>query len=109
MVIVDLSSLESDFCKRATINTGALKVRSMDINEEYAMFIYYYDDEIRLSISRYDDQQISYELLDCLSNVGVVYPDVHFCYLKESWINEEKQSLCAIVNYKDVATWKKEG
>lgn len=109
MIIIDLSAQESDFCKRATEKTGALEVRSLDIDEEFALFIYYYEDQIQLSISRYDDQNMSYQVINRLSRVGVVYPDVHFNQLRDLWINEEKQSLSIVVNYKDVATWKKEG
>lgn len=106
MIIKDLSTLESDFCRQATVNTGSVRVRSMDIDMEYSLFVYYFKDYIHLSLSRYDDKDISDEVWEQLRDVGMIYPDVGLTDVEDMWINEEKQQLHAKLSYKDVKTWE---
>lgn len=107
MIIIDLSSLESDFCKQATKNTGARQVRSMDIDTEYSMFVYYFTDYIHISLGRYDDKDMDKQVWEALADVGTLYPDVDLSRLDDIWINEEKQQLHVKLTYEDVETWIK--
>lgn len=106
MIIKDLSSLEKDFCRQATENTTALRVRSMDIDMTYSLFIYYFEEYIHLSLSRYDDKDIKMDLWHELQNVGMIYPDVALNNVDDAWINEEQQQFHAKLNYKNVRTWQ---
>lgn len=104
MIIKDLSTLESDFCRQATINTGSVRVRSMDIDMEYSLFVYYFKDYIHLSLSRYDDKDISEEVWEQLQDVGMIFPDVNLSHLSDFWKNDEKQQLHVKLNYEDAKT-----
>lgn len=106
MIIRDLSSLESDFCKQATKNTGAHKVRSMDIDMEYSMFVYYFEDYIHISMARYDDKDMDNQVWKQLAEVGMIYPDVDLSWLDDVWINEEKQQLHIKLNYEGAEMWQ---
>lgn len=87
MIIKDLSSIESDFCRQASTNTGSVRVRSMDIDMEYSLFVYYFKNYIHLSLSRYDDKDINMNIWEHLQVVGMIYPDVHLRYLSDFWKN----------------------
>lgn len=106
MIIKDLSSLEKDFCRQATENTTAYRVRSMDIDMTYSLFIYYFEDYIHLSLSRYDDKDISIDLWRQLQNIGMIYPDVALDDVEDEWINEEQQQFHAKLNYRNIKTWQ---
>ena len=108
MIIKDLSTLESDFCRQATVNTGSVRVRSMDIDMEYSLFVYYFKEYIHLSLSRYDDKDINEDVWEQLKNMGMIYPDVFLSDVEDMWINKEKQQLHAKLLYKGVETWKNE-
>jgi len=104
MIIKDLSTLESDFCRQATVNTGSVRVRSMDIDMEYSLFVYYFKEYIHLSLSRYDDKDINEDVWEQLQDMGMIYPDVGLTDVEDMWINKEKQQLHAKLNYEDSKT-----
>lgn len=93
MIIIDLSAHESDFCRRSTIRTGADIVRSLDIDNQYALFIYYFKDHIHLSFSKYDQE--SFDLVDWkkIERIPFIYPDLVLDNRKEMRLTKKEDKI----------------
>lgn len=97
MLIIDNSIKEMDFCTKTSEFIGSDKLRVFEIDFEYTMFAYYYEDGIHLAIARNDDSPIDQIVWNRLKNVGVIYPDIYFNYQDTMWINDEGNTLHASV------------
>lgn len=106
MIITDLSYFEWDFCEESTKNTGATKVRSLDIDKEYSLFIYHFTDYVHLAITRYDERPINKAIWERLSDIEMIYPNLPLFMPDDIWINQEKQQLH--VKLGGVISWPKE-
>ena len=100
MLIIDNSLKESDFCKKTSDFIGSNKLRIFEIDFEFTLFAYYYDDSIHLAVARNDDKQIDSGIWECLKNVGIIYPDIHLDKNAATWINDEQDTLHASIQQK---------
>lgn len=93
MLIIDNSMKEMDFCTKTSEFIGSVKLRVFEIDFEYTMFAYYYEDGIHLAIARNDDGPIDQTMWDSLKDVGVIYPDIYLNDQDEMWINIEGNTM----------------
>lgn len=97
MLIIDNSAKEMDFCTKTSDFIGSVKLRVFEIDFEYTMFAYYYEDGIHLAIARNDDGPIDQTVWNSLKDVGVIYPDIYLNNQDAMWINDEGNTLHASV------------
>lgn len=97
MLIIDNSLKETDFCTKTSEFIGSDKLRVFEIDFEYTMFAYYYDDGIHLALARNDDGPIDTLVWDQLKEVGILYPDINLNNHDKMWINDEGNTLHASV------------
>lgn len=95
MIIIDNSMKEMDFCTKTSDFIGSEKLRVFEIDFEYTMFAYYYEDGIHLAIARNDDGPINIEIWNNLKEVVVIYPDINLSNQDKMWINDEGNTLHA--------------
>lgn len=95
MLIIDNSIKEMDFCTKTSEFIGSDKLRVFEIDFEYTMFAYYYEDGIHLAIARNDDSPIDQTVWNSLKDVGVIYPDIYLNNKENMWINDEGNTLHA--------------
>ena len=105
MIIMDLSAHESDFCQRSTIRTGALLVRSLDVDSEYAIFAYLYDEYYVLNISRYDKEPVPINFWNRLQRIGCLYPDIDLTAQAQVELNNDGTKLTARLRHANYIDW----
>lgn len=98
MIIIDLTTYEANFCTKASESKRALEVRSYDIDAEYAMFIYFYDHHFDLSITRYDDSEMTMDIWQKLQHIRFVYPDVDLTECSEVYLCDDNKRISAKIN-----------
>lgn len=95
MLIIDNSIKEKDFCTKTSEFIGSNQLRVFEINFEYTMFAYYYEDGIHLAVARNDDGPINQTVWNSLKDVGVIYPDIYLNNQDTMWINDEGNTMHA--------------
>lgn len=101
MLIIDISIKEMDFCTKTSEFIGSEQLRVFEIDFEYTMFAYYYEDGIHLAVARNDDGPIDQTMWSNLKDVGVIYPDIYLNDQDVMWINDEGNTMHASLKHEN--------
>lgn len=93
MFIIEMTTYESDFCKKSTKTTGAYRVRTFDVNHTHSLFAYYYEDHVHLTFKRYNQGETTMEEWERIEQVGLLFPDIDLMTEKEVWMQEDNNQI----------------
>ena len=98
MIIIDNSAKEMDFCQKTSEFMDAQQLRIFEIDFEYTMFAYYYEDGIHIAICKIDDSPLNYDVWFELKKTKTIYPDIPLTEQDNVWMNEDCSILHAAIN-----------
>lgn len=95
MFIIEMSMYESDFVRKSTEETGALDVRTFDLDHLMSLFVYYFEDHLHLKLKRYKADETTFDDWKRLKAAGTLYPDIDLNDTLEVFLDLEDNQLHA--------------
>lgn len=110
MVIIEMTTYESDFVEKSTARSGAHKIRTFDINHESSLFAFYYEEYIHLKLRRYHDEETTHNDWNQLKAAGILQPDICLNDASEIFLDMEDNQMHVHIPYpiykRSDSSWK---